>query len=528
MYFLKKIKESNFNVFFIGALFTLFISLVTYRTFVPIQVQQEEVFDYSVKTQEVILENNKIACVINLKGAFLERIFFKEYKHYALNNNGQNNCFEAVWMSKEGKTFLPDRDTIWKIKTVNKDKNDKIFCVILKTEIDGMLFTRKIIMEEDCISLEDSMENISRRQSIDYKDLISFGGFSCEKQGQKDLKFLSYLNNKNKVLKIINSNIQRDSKHKITDHDGIFAIENKLFFIVCEDKNKQGNIFLQSSTQDVKISQIFFLSMGITSKHYKIYLLPKKSEILDKYGFGNLIDYSGILFFLNYFLYKTLSFFLESTKSGIISLLLMILVVILLNLIPIFLLEKERHKITINSGEKKQLENMYSGKDLHNQMMLFYKKHNISIFKMIIFPMIMTMTWFALNNAISLSFDLRKQPFLWLHDLSVGDSYSILNLYGLLNFDIKIIPLHNYFASDVMSFVAATLMISHANKLTTDQNMSNTNNTLGSGNILKIIHYITFIIMCNRLSSGFLLSFIFINIGNRLISSLLQRFIFKS
>jgi YidC/Oxa1 family membrane protein insertase len=495
----KLAKKSTKNILII-ILSSFLIFLVTYRTLFPVN---KNISLNSVKDGDLFLKNEELNLCVNSTGATVNNIFLKKHNYVFLN---EKNSFESGWLTNNGEKNIPNRNTVWQLM---ENTNERI---ILKCNIKNQLFTKIFTLEKNKLIVEDKISTPSMN------GIYSYGVFSLAKNYSPPINFISYNNKKTQLVTIPNASITPHQKQKVGDKDW-FGIEDNFFLCFCNATN--GNIFLRDGDNGQNCNQIFFLSNNMLEnyKKYEIYIIPKDEESLNKYNIHSVLDY-GWFSFITKPLSLLLTFFINKTNSGILGLILLAMIIMFLNLLLLFFIEKERVKMIIHRDEQTFIENNHS-KDLDSQLAIFYKKYNIKIFRVFMIPMLMSFTWFLLNKAISLCFVLRGKSFLWISDLAAKDPYSILNLYGILNFNITSIPFATYLASDVLSIVATICFYIHTKNLQSKKSQDQ------GGNILQYIHLFFILSMCKSLSSGFIITFIFIFIFNYISSKLIQAYLLR-
>lgn len=489
----------------VGAAFLLF--LISYKTIFNSSISNKISVDYGT---DLVLQNKNISVGITKTGAMINNIYLKKYNYIFLNqkeNNISKNCFESGWLSSQVQN-TPHRNTIWQIKEMTDTK------LILTTIIQKREFIKTIILDEDKIIIEDHILNNSSN------DIFSYGAFCLTKTYSEPVNFISYTEKK-QLIQIPNSSITTNQKQKIGSSNWL-GLGDQFFLCFCKTTGN-GNVFLKDGAVGENCNHIFFFSnsaQNTNCKKYEIYTLPKDEKILAKYQINNILDY-GWFFFITKPLSKVLSFFVNKTNSGIFSLFLLALIIIISNFGLLIMFAKEKAKLFIHNDEKKFIEDNNKD-DRDSNLAFFYRKYNIKIFQVLLVPIIISFTWFCLHRAISLSFVLKGKGFFWITDLSVKDPNSILNLYGLLNFNINVIPFSNRIATDVLSIIGSVCFFIHSNSMMAQQGGQKSNPLL-----LKIIHIFFVLNMSNNLSSGFILSFIIIFIANFFISKTLQSYFIR-
>lgn len=502
----------------------IFLSLIVYRTFSPVRFENKQtIFHY--EKNDLVLENNKISLNVDLNGARINKILFKEYnKGFFFNEDNLNNDFETGWSCEDTRSVPHRTQTKWEILEHTKDK------LVLTKKIENIIFKKTFLLEGDKLILEDKFNNLNNQPDI---VLYNHGGFYFNSHIPEDKKnnLISY-NEKGKLIRIENKQINNVKKNTVSqNNDGWFGIEDNYFLLFCNSTN--GEILTE---MDHKKNKFFFLSNEIylPEKKYVLYLLPKDKSILDKYNIKNVLDYDFI-FFVNFFMSPiaklTHRFFysIEKEKGFVFALLMLVLIIILLNCLLIFLMEKENIKLKIHRDEKKFIENNYQNNDKQNHLTFFYRKHNIKILRIVAFPIIMYITWVILNKIINLHFSLNKISFLWLDNIFQKDAYSLINLYGLLPFSIPTI-ITKHISTDILAVMLA--FVYYVNNSLQGNYMKTDNNPLSSllpnDFLFSIISNIFLpLVIARNLTSCFLISIIIILIVNNLFRIIIEKYFEK-
>jgi hypothetical protein len=461
---------------FIGG---VFLFLVTYRTFVPQSIETfNTIKDKNITSSEVFTLQSldkDITISITKKGAQINNIFLEKYNYNFLS---VNNCFESGYLSDEERN-IPNRNTTWEIVESYQNK------ITLFTKISGRKFIKKIYIIDSKIIIQDYVPPSS------HIAFYSYGVFTIQKDTL--INFITFIGNK--FNQTNNKNIKKNQKQKVSNEafKKWFGLENDFFLLFCNTEN--GNVFLQNSDNDINYNQMFFLSNKINQDfhEYTIYCLPKDLDILKKNKINNVIDY-GLFSFLIQPLVLIINYLYKKTESVLFILLFLIIVFFLAYLRFFFILEREKFKLFIH-------KDAINRQNTEEQLMIFYEMNDIKMNKLIFNPLILYFLCFILKKILHLSFFLHQATFLWIKDLSSIDSYSIINLYGLLNFPIRIIPFISYIATDILSIIGIMFFLKIIPKMP-NQTQNNV--------LFQYINIFLLFSGAKMISSSFMLCFIII------------------
>jgi YidC/Oxa1 family membrane protein insertase len=167
------------------------------------------------------------------------------------------------------------------------------------------------------------------------------------------------------------------------------------------------------------------------SRKYILYAGPKSFPILSSYnrGLEQLVDY-GWFSVIAKPMFWVMKFFYDITMNYGIAIILLTIVVRILLFYPSL-------KSALSMEEMKKIQPLVAElkdkfkkdpKRVQQETMKLYKEHKVNPLGGCL-PMLLQFPFFiALYNVLSVSIELRQQPFisLWIHDLSVYDPYYIL------------------------------------------------------------------------------------------------------
>jgi YidC/Oxa1 family membrane protein insertase len=220
-------------------------------------------------------------------------------------------------------------------------------------------------------------------------------------------------------------------------HAGIidwFGQEDK-YFTATIQYGERGIITSKKIAAPVEIGDLLTTDLTVKEKSeartYKLYAGPKSFPLLSAFGHGleQMVDYGwfGIIAKPMFWL---MQFFYDLTKNYGIAIILLTIIVRILLFYPSL-------KSALSMEEMKKIQPLVlelkekykkDPKRMQQETMKLYKEHKVNPLGGCL-PMLMQFPFFiALYNVLSVSIELRQQPFIsfWIHDLSVYDPYYIL------------------------------------------------------------------------------------------------------
>ena len=180
------------------------------------------------------------------------------------------------------------------------------------------------------------------------------------------------------------------------------------------------------------------------SRSTQLFAGAKESELLAEYQangipqFGNAIDWGWFGFIEKPMLWILKQLFAFFGNFGVAIMLLTLLVRIVL-----FPIAQKQFKsfagMRAVQPKVKALQDRYKDDKpkLQQEMMALYKKEGVNPLAGCLPTLLQIPIFFALYKVLMLSIEMRHQPFaLWIKDLSAPDPATILNLFGLLPFEV--------------------------------------------------------------------------------------------
>ena len=430
-----------------------------------------ELNDALNKDERIKIDTLRLQGSISLKGLKIDDLTFKDYKD-TLNTDdnlvtlfkpsstkgGYFSNFGWIKASSDENFDLPNDQTIWKTNS-KKITNENSATFSWKND-QGVQFEQEILIDENymftikqkVINNTDKDINISPVAKISRTDTPKTQGFFILHEGpigvvDNVLEEIDY-----KDLKKNIGPIEYNSK------GGWFGITDKYWLAtLIPDQNSNVIARYQFYTKNNKEKYQVDYKGGIieipSNKSVTIknllYAGAKEIKLLDKYEkqysvprLDFAIDFGWYYFLTKPFLYLLIFFKNISGNFGVSIILLTLLIKLVFfplanksyiamqkmkELQPQLLRIKETHK---NDKAK-----------LNQEMMALYKREKVNPAAGCLPILIQIPVFFALYKILFVSLEMRQAPFyLWIHDLSIADPTSILNLFGLLPYDPNFLP----------------------------------------------------------------------------------------
>ncbi len=214
-----------------------------------------------------------------------------------------------------------------------------------------------------------------------------------------------------------------------------FGQEDKYFTAALMDGGAGGVIITKRTAAPKEIGDLvsteLLVKENAASRRFTLYAGPKKLDILRSFGKGleQMVDYGwfGVLARPMFWLMQQ---FHAITRSYGIAIILLTIVVRALLFYPSLKSARAMEEMKALQPQLNALREKYK-KDpqkMNAEMMRLYKEHKVNPLGGCL-PMLLQLPFFvALYNVLSVSIELRQQPFIsfWIKDLSVHDPYYIL------------------------------------------------------------------------------------------------------
>ena len=346
---------------------------------------------------------------------------------------------------------MPNKETIWQVQ--NTGKNEATFT----TTIDKTTFTQKFeIDEKSMVKIAVSVQNKGKLPisfmafsrvnqnlaKIPPKNTISHEGLIAFAQAKLFEKSYSKVAKENLV---INSEDGKKSwlgfAEKYTMVSFINEGEQKITFSYKNNIEEAKNTFQADS-----VSKTYALEPNANFEYSTLLFIGTKHlKTLDYYAkkhdipaFDKAIDF-GSLYFITKPMFIMLSFIQKNVQNFAISIILLTLFLKLL-LLPLTMKSSiSMAKMKNMQPEVKAIQEQYKDNKqiLGQEIIKLYRKKNVNPLAGCLPMLLQIPIFFALYKVLYVSIEMKNAPlFLWIKDLSSPDPTSILNLYGLFNWNV--------------------------------------------------------------------------------------------
>lgn len=425
------------------------VEIIEEKNTTEIKQTQTEVRNISTPKEGKLIEisNGNLTLNIDTAGLKIKNIEL-ESKHHSDMIINKNLLAQFGFISNTH--IMPNTNTIWQVKKSGKNYAEFV------TKIDNIIFTQKFELDTK------SMVKISGFVKNNTKFPISFMTFSRVNQHMGEIPPKNTISHEGLIAfaedklyekaysKVVKKNLSFDTKddgkswlgfaEKYTMIAFVNQGEQKISFSFKNNVEQNKNMF-----QTDGLSQTYALEpnanfeynslLFIGTKHLKT--LENYAKEYDIPSFDKAIDF-GALYFITKPIFIVLSFIQKHVGNFAISIILLTLLLKIL-LLPLTV------KSSISMAKMKNLqpdikavqEQFKNNKQMLGQEVIkIYKKNNVNPLAGC-FPMLLQIPiFFALYKVLYVSIEMKNAPlFLWIKDLSMPDPLSILNLYGLFDWN---------------------------------------------------------------------------------------------
>lgn len=418
-------------------------------------------------TPRVMIVSDKIHGSLSLKGLRFDDLTLSKYRTHIdkdspavilLSPNGDETAFfaQAGWLSSDGKTKVPDANTVWQSDKKTLKAGDNV--TLRWDNGDGVTFYTTIALDEHYMfDITQKVDNrsgrdisvapygyINRTRHEDNQALILHEGpiavsnGTLEETSYKDLrekKSLAYENAAGWV--------------GITDHYWLTALipsgdHNKMTFSHYESNNR-------SRYQADYAAETFTVANNDTASYdVRLFAGAKELDLLDHYTSGKidpkqrpvpLLDRS-LDFGMFYFLAKPMSevMHLLYTYTGNFGIAILIFIIIVKALM--FPLANKSYKSMSQmrdiQPEMVKIRERYVDDQIgmHKAMRDLYKQKKINPAAGCLPVLIQIIVFLALFRGLNVNIEMRHAPFYgWIQDLSAPDPSNLFTLFGLVPWD---------------------------------------------------------------------------------------------
>ena len=411
------------------------------------------------KDKRIKIENNSIVGSINLKGAQIDDISFKNHKQKVegdkniifLNPAETENGFyiETGWTSVGNKIKIPTKESVWSVKGNNiLSENSPI--VLQWNNGEGIVFEKKIELDDKYLFRITQQVRNNSNSSI---DLYPYAQMTRNKIPDDIQNF--YIQHEG-FIGVFDDELKEDDYDDIKEkkivresNEGWLGITDKYWmtaFVPEKGKNFKSTFLYDNGYKANYIinepTTINKSSTGINQ--LRLFVSAKEVETIDGYAadqninkFDLVIDWGWFYFFTKPLFFVIDYLFKISGNFGYAIVLLTIAIRLIFYPLANFSF-KSMAKMKAVQPEMMRLKELHKDDKvkLQQEMMALYRKEKINPASGCLPVLIQIPFFFAIYKMLFISLEMRHQPFFgWIKDLSAADPTSIFNLFGLIPWD---------------------------------------------------------------------------------------------
>ena len=421
-----------------------------------IQVSREDALKQS---QRINFENQSIIGSINLKGATIDDLTFKNYNTDLESNKkvtllGPRNIengylIESGFVTSDKNIDIPNSESIWRVIGNNK-LTDQSSIKLLWTNNQGITFEKEISLDDKYLfTIRQSVINSSNNKY----DFYSYGQIIRNKIPEIS-NF--YILHEGLIATLDDELIEEDyddiqeKKFTKTAQKGWLGIGDKYwitslippsereFKTTFDYKKKFRANFI--TTEPLELGE-----NGRIEEEFQIIVAAKRVDIIDGYAeslnidkFDLVIDW-GFLYFITKPLFFGIDYFFKQLGNYGLAII-AITICIRLAFFPLANFSfRSMAKMKALQPEMVRLKELHKDDKmkLQQEMMALYKKEKVNPMSGCLPILVQIPVFFALYKVLFVTIEMRQMPFFgWIQDLSERDPTSIFNLFGLLPYDV--------------------------------------------------------------------------------------------
>ena len=411
------------------------------------------------KDKRIKIENNSIVGSINLKGAQIDDISFKNHKQKVegdkniifLNPAETENGFyiETGWTSVGNKIKIPTKESVWSVKG-NNILSDNSPIVLQWNNGEGIIFEKKIELDNKYLFRITQQVRNNSNSSI---DLYPYAQMTRNKVPDDIQNF--YIQHEG-FIGVFDDELKEDDYDDIKEkkivresNEGWLGITDKYWmtaFVPEKGKNFKSTFLYDNGYKANYIinepTTINKSSTGINQ--LRLFVSAKEVETIDGYAadqninkFDLVIDWGWFYFFTKPLFFVIDYLFKISGNFGYAIVLLTIAIRLIFYPLANFSF-KSMAKMKAVQPEMMRLKELHKDDKvkLQQEMMALYRKEKINPASGCLPVLIQIPFFFAIYKMLFISLEMRHQPFFgWIKDLSAADPTTIFNLFGLIPWD---------------------------------------------------------------------------------------------
>ena len=411
------------------------------------------------KDKRIKIENNSVVGSVNLKGAQIDDISFKNHKQKVegdkniifLNPAETENGFyiETGWTSVGNKIKIPTKESVWSVKGNNiLSENSPI--VLQWNNGEGIIFEKKIELDNKYLFRITQQVRNNSNSSI---DLYPYAQMTRNKVPDDIQNF--YIQHEG-FIGVFDDELKEDDYDDIKEkkivresNEGWLGITDKYWmtaFVPEKGKNFKSTFLYDNGYKANYIinepTTINKSSTGINQ--LRLFVSAKEVETIDGYAadqninkFDLVIDWGWFYFFTKPLFFVIDYLFKISGNFGYAIVLLTVAIRLIFYPLANFSF-KSMAKMKAVQPEMMRLKELHKDDKvkLQQEMMSLYRKEKINPASGCLPVLIQIPFFFAIYKMLFISLEMRHQPFFgWIKDLSAADPTTIFNLFGLIPWD---------------------------------------------------------------------------------------------
>ena len=421
-----------------------------------IQISREDALKQS---ERIKFENESIVGSIALKGAVIDDLTFKNYNINLGSNEkvtllGPRNVedgylVESGFVTSNQNIDIPNSDSVWSV--IGKDELTNQSSIKLTwTNKQGITFEKEISLDEKYLfTIKQSVINSTKNKY----DFYTYGQIIRNKIPEIS-NF--YILHEGLIATLDDELIEEDyddiqeKKFSRTAQKGWLGIGDKYwitslipprekeFKTTFDYKKKFRANFI--ATEPLKLD-----SNAKIEEEFQVIIAAKRVDIIDGYAetlnidkFDLAIDW-GFLYFITKPLFFGIDYFFKLLGNYGLAII-AITICIRLAFFPLANFSfRSMAKMKALQPEMVRLKELHKDDKmkLQQEMMALYKKEKVNPMSGCLPILVQIPVFFALYKVLFVTIEMRQMPFFgWIQDLSERDPTSLVNLFGLLPYDV--------------------------------------------------------------------------------------------
>ena len=411
------------------------------------------------KDKRIKIENNSILGSINLKGAQIDDISFKNHKQKVegdkniifLNPADTENGFyiETGWTSVGDKIKIPTKESVWSVKGSNI-LSDNSPVLLQWNNGEGIVFEKKIELDNKYLFRITQLVKNNSNSTI---DLYPYAQMTRNKIPDDIQNF--YIQHEG-FIGVFDDELKEDDYDDIKEkkivresNEGWLGITDKYWmtaFVPEKGKNFKSTFLYDNGYKaNYIINNPTSINKSSTgTNELRLFVSAKEVETIDGYAadqninkFDLVIDWGWFYFFTKPLFFVIDYLFKISGNFGYAIVLLTIAIRLIFYPLANFSF-KSMAKMKAVQPEMMRLKELHKDDKvkLQQEMMALYRKEKINPASGCLPVLIQIPFFFAIYKMLFISLEMRHQPFFgWIKDLSAADPTTIFNLFGLIPWD---------------------------------------------------------------------------------------------